>query len=67
MCEFRFESIYADLDLGLTQPIPLIHFDFIKQFIQPKFNLPWRNDRDIQAVENMLFKSYKESIKNKPQ
>jgi len=67
MCEFRFESMYSDLDLGLTQPIPLIHFDFIKQFIQPNFNLPWRNDRDIQAVENMLYKHYNESVKNKPQ
>jgi hypothetical protein len=67
MCEFRFESIYADLDLGLTQPIPLIHFDFIKQFIQPKFNLPWRNDRDIQTVENILYKDYQESVKSKPQ
>jgi hypothetical protein len=67
MCEFRFESKYASLDLGLTQPIPLIHFDFIRQFIQPKFNLPWRSERDIQTVENMLYKHYNESAKNKPQ
>jgi len=67
MCEFRSQSQYADLDLGLTQPIPLIHFDFIKKFIQPNFSLPWRNERDIQAVENMLYKHYNESAKNKPQ
>lgn len=67
MCEFRFDSNYAELDLGLTQPIPLIHFDFIRQFIQPKFDLPWRREQEIQAVENMLYKHYNESAKNKPQ
>ena len=67
MCEFRTESRYADLDLGLVQPIPLIHFDFIRQFIQPNFSLPWRSERDIQAVENMLYKHYNESAKKKPQ
>ena len=66
MCEFRYQSKYADLDLGLPQPIPLIHFDFIKQFIQPRFNLPWRNERDLTAVEAFLYKKYQESIKNKP-
>jgi hypothetical protein len=67
MCEFRRVSKYADLDLEITQPIPLIQFDFIRQFIQPKFDLPWRSERDIQAVEAMLYRKYKESIKNKPQ
>jgi len=67
MCEFRHYSKYAELDLGITQPIPLIHFDFIQQFIQPKFNLPWRSEKEIQAVESMLYRKYKESVKNKPQ
>jgi hypothetical protein len=67
MCEFRHVSKYADLDLGITQPIPLIQFDFVRQFIQPKFDLPWRSEKDIQAVEDMLYRKYKESIKNKPQ
>jgi hypothetical protein len=67
MCEFRHVSKYADLDLGMIQPIPLIHFDFVRQFIQPKFDLPWRSEGDIQAVEDMLYRKYKESIKNKPQ
>ena len=67
MCEFRHVSNYADLDLGITQPIPLIQFDFIRQFIQPKFDLPWRSEKDIQAVETMLYRKYKESIKNRPQ
>lgn len=66
MCEFRHVSKYAELDLGITQPIPLIHFDFIRQFIQPKFDLPWRNEREIQAVESMLYRKYKESIPNRP-
>lgn len=66
MCEFRNLSKYADLDFGLIQPIPLIQFDFIRQFIQPRFDLPWRSERDIQAVENMLFRKYQEAVKNKP-
>jgi hypothetical protein len=66
MCEFRHQSKYADLELGLTQPIPLVQFDFIRQFVQPKFNLPWRNEREIQGVEAMLHRKYKESIKNRP-
>jgi hypothetical protein len=66
MCEFRKQSNYAELELGITQPIPLVHFDFIRQFIQPKFDLPWRNEREIQAVENMLYRKYQEALKNKP-
>jgi hypothetical protein len=66
MCEFRHQSKYADLELGLVQPIPLVQFDFIRQFIQPRFDLPWRSERDIQAVEAMLYRKYKESIKNRP-
>ncbi len=66
MCEFRHQSKYAELELGLTQPTPLVQFDFIRQFIQPWFDLPWRSEREIQAVENMLHRKYQESIKNKP-
>lgn len=67
MCEFRNSSKYAELDLKLVQPIPLIQFDFIRQFIQPRFDLPWRSERDIQAVESMLYRKYKESVTKKPQ
>lgn len=66
MCEFRHQSKYAELDLGLVQPIPLIQFDFIRQFIQPRFDLPWRSEQDINAVETMLHRKYQEAIKNKP-
>ena len=58
MDDWRFHSLYRDLDLGVTQPIPLIHFDFIKQFIMPKFDLPWRSEKEINAVENMLLRKY---------
>lgn len=66
MHEFRVDSKYSDLDLGITQPIPLIHFDFIRQFIQPNFELPWRSESEIQTVENVLHKQYQEALKNKP-
>ena len=66
MCEFRKQSKYAELELGLVQPTPLVQFDFIRQFIQPRFDLPWRSERDINAVEAMLYKKYQEAIKNKP-
>jgi hypothetical protein len=66
MCEFRLHSKYAELDLDIVQPIPLIQFDFIRQFIQPRFNLPWRNEQEIQAVEKMLYRKYQEAVKNKP-
>ena len=66
MCEFRHHSKYAGLELDIAQPLPLVQFDFIKQFIQPKLQLPWRNEREIQAVENMLYRKYQEALKNKP-
>jgi hypothetical protein len=66
MCEFRYDSKYAELELGITQPLPLVQFDFIRRFIQPKFNLPWRSEREIRAVENMLYRKYQEALKNRP-
>lgn len=66
MCEFRHDSKYAELDLGITQPIPLVHYDFIKKFIMSKFDLPWRSETELHAVENMLFRKYNEALKNKP-
>lgn len=66
MCEFRDVSRYRELDLGLTQPIPLIHFDFVQQFVQPKLDLPWRNNMEIQAVENTLYRKYQEALLNRP-
>ena len=65
--EFRHHSKYADLDLGMAQPIPLIHFEFVKLFVQPRFDLPWRSKRDVLAVENMLYRKYKEALENQPQ
>lgn len=66
MDKWRKLSRYRDLDFGLTQPIPLINFDFIRQFIQPKFDLPWRSEKEIQAVESMLFKKYNQYKDNRP-
>jgi hypothetical protein len=67
MHDFRVHSKFADLDLKMSQPIPLIHFDFIKQFIMPSVGLPWRNSREINAVESMLYRHYQESKSNQPQ
>ena len=66
MCEFRYDSKYAELELNIIQPLPLVQFDFIRRFIQPKFDLPWRSERDIHAVETMLYRKYQEALKNKP-
>jgi hypothetical protein len=66
MSEFRHQSKYAELELGLVQPTPLVQFDFIRQFIQPRFELPWRSEREILAVEAMLYRKYQEAVKNKP-
>jgi hypothetical protein len=66
MTSFRHCSQYCNLELGITQPIPLVVFDFIKQFIMPTVDLSWRNTQEIDAVENMLYRHYQESIKNKP-
>jgi hypothetical protein len=63
MNDFRYKSRYCDLELGLTQPTPLVSFDFIKQHVMPSIDLPWRSDRDITGVENMLFRHYKEAVK----
>jgi hypothetical protein len=63
---FRHQSKYKDLELNLVQPIPLVAFDFIKQYIMPKVDFQWRTDREIDAVENMLYRHYQEALKNKP-
>ena len=63
---FRYQSRYKDLDLKFAQPIPLVAFDFIKQHIMPDIDLHWRSSREIDAVENMLYRHYQEAIKNKP-
>ena len=65
MNEFRHHSKYYDLELGIVQPIPLVAFDFIQQYIMPSINLPWRNSRDISGVENMLYRHYQEAIKTR--
>ena len=65
MNDFRHKSKYCDLELGIVQPIPLVAFDFIKQYVMPNVDLPWRNDREIDAVENMLYRHYQEAIKNR--
>lgn len=66
MDSFRTLSQYADLDFGYTQPIPLIQFDYIQQYIMPKISLPWRGPTELKAVESMLHRKYKEAIINKP-
>jgi hypothetical protein len=66
MSSFRNHSQYCDLELGIIQPLPLVAFDFIKQFIMPAFDLNWRNRQEIDAVENMLYRHYHEALKNKP-
>ena len=65
MNDFKSKSKYRDLELGLVQPTPLVAFDFIKQYIMPNINLPWRDNRDIDAVENMLYRHYQEAVKNR--
>jgi len=66
MHDWRYHSQYRDLDLDVTQPIPLIHFDFIKRFILPRFDLPWRNERELDAVESMLTRHYNQYKDHKP-
>lgn len=66
MHDWRYHSEYKHLDLGVTQPIPLIQFDFIRRFIMPKFDLPWRSKRDLQGVESMLMRKYNQYKDQKP-
>ena len=65
MSDFKHKSKYSELDLGIIQPLPLVAFDFIKQHIMPIMDLPWRNHREINAVETMLYRHYQESVKNR--
>lgn len=65
MSDFNRKSKYYHLDLGFVQPIPLVAFDFIKQHIMPSIDLCWRSDKEIDAVENMLYKHYQEAVKNR--
>jgi len=67
MDSFRKVSKFSELDFDLHQPISLIQFDFIKQFIIPNIDLQWRSTKEIDAVENMLHRKYKEAVieKNK--
>ena len=65
MNDFRHKSKYCDLELGIAQPTPLVAFDFIKQYIIPSIDLQWRNNIEIDAVENMLYRHYQEAVKNR--
>jgi hypothetical protein len=67
MNDFRYKSKYQDLELGIIQPIPLVAFDFIKQYVMPSIDLHWRTNREIDAVENMLHRHYQEAVANKKQ
>jgi hypothetical protein len=67
MNDFRYKSKYQDLEIGIVQPIPLVAFDFIKQYVMPSIDLHWRNNKEIDAVENMLYRHYQESVENKKQ
>jgi hypothetical protein len=66
MSDFKRKSKYSNLDLGIVQPTPLVAFDFVKQYIMPNVDLHWRIKREIDAVENMLYRHYQEAVKNKP-
>lgn len=66
MNDFKKQSRYWELDLGFYNPLPLISFDFVKNFVMPNIDLNWRNARDIDAVENMLYRHYQEALKNRP-
>lgn len=65
MSDFKKKSNYANLDLGIVQPTPLVAFDFIKQFVMPSIDLNWRSNREINAVETMLHRHYQEAVKNR--
>ena len=65
MSDFKQKSKYFNLDLGIVQPLPLVAFDFIKQYIMPNIDLQWRSNREIDAVENMLYRHYQEAVKTK--
>lgn len=64
MNEFRHLSKYSHLELGIVQPLPLVAFDFIKQYIMPSIDLQWRAAAEIDAVENMLYRHYQDAVKN---
>jgi hypothetical protein len=67
MQSFRKISFYEELDstLNLVQPISLVQFDFIKQFIMPTLDLGWRSKKDIDRVENILYQKYKQALDTK--
>lgn len=67
MTSFKKISRYCkeDADADVVQPISLVQFDFIRKYVQPYVDLPWRNEREILAVENMLYKKYHDAIINK--
>lgn len=65
MHSFRYRSKFASIDFGMTQPCSLVQFDFIKQFVMPRLALPWRNQKEIDAVENMLYRKHMTAVENK--
>ncbi len=62
MHSFRRVSKFSHLDFNYIQPVSLIQFDFVKQFIMPKFDLRWKSANDIDAVENMLYQDHKQAM-----
>ena len=67
MTSFKKISRYykEDAKADVIQPISLVQFDFIRKYVQPCVDFPWRNEREILAVENMLYKKYHDAIINK--
>lgn len=64
--EFRNHSDYAELDFGLTQPISLVQFDFIKKYLMPTVNLDWHDNNKLTKVENLLYKQYQTAKTKRP-
>lgn len=65
MINFKSKSKYQHLNLNMIHPLPLVAFDFVKQFVMPSIDLQWRDTREIDAVENMLYRNYQEAVKNR--
>jgi hypothetical protein len=67
MEDFRNYGKYAELDLKTyVQPIPLIQFDFVRQYIMPRVDLEWHSTKELDNLETFLYNSHKEAMKKQP-
>lgn len=66
MSNFRSLEKYKRFSMGLLQPTPLIAYDFIIQYIKPNFDIPWKDDKELANIKEMLYNQFLDAEEKQP-